>query len=243
MPIEGLSEKFASNEVFKDMNHVDDLAGAHLGLIDEGAKPWHGRLTNDKLKTDDNLKVAEGFKTVDDLFESFLDVNSRIRKVPKKPDDYKIPDGEGFKADEKLSKLFREVAHKRGLDQDDVNELTAMWNGFVAEAIKGAQDEEKGLISNTVKSLKDLLKGDYDSGMEKMNKATGLIAKATGLEDDDLKAVMAAASKSVPLSRMLMTVADSVSEDSFRSSQSSGSPTEEVDGETFMKEVFKKAKE
>lgn len=239
MAIEGFSEEMTANETLSGFEDNNALGQAHLDLVAEHGKPWKDRLSDDFRKDETNLEAIKGFENFEDMVKAHVEGVKNKPVIPGSPNDYKVPDGEGFKADEKLSKSFREAAHKGGLTQEQADGISSMWNGFLTEVIKEATEAEKTSRETATNSLKDRWKGEkYDQNIESVNKLSGLLAGKLEFSKDDLKDLNDMLAVKPNLARILHFVSGAVSEDAFETSAGPGKPDEKMTGEAFMKEVF-----
>ena len=243
MAIEGFSEEMAANETLSAFEDNNALGQAHLDLVADHSRPWKDRLSDDFKKDKTNLEALDGLENFEDVVKGFVGFHKNQPVVPEGPDKYTVPDGENFKADEKLATMFRAAAHKGKLTQEQADMIANDWNGYIGEVIKEATEAEKGARETATNSLKDLWKGDdYDKNIESVNKISGLISKKAELSDDDFKSVKELLEKNPALSRMLHVVAGTVSEDAFEIGAGAGSPDKAQTPEAFIKEVFEAAK-
>lgn len=127
-----------------------------------------------------DAKPEDRKKAVNDII-SKLRAGGDMESIPESPDKYeiKLPEMEGFKANEPLLKSFREIAHKSGVTPSQAQGLFDWYLNFQEESDAQSQAEFETMKSG----LKKEFGGLYTRKMEAARRA---VAKYLGEDGDNI---------------------------------------------------------
>lgn len=186
-------------------------------------------------------KVPEKFQVKNDKGE--LDVTATFRKVeehranlekrlgagdnirPKTPDDYKLPESEAIKAiglDDEAAKTFKAEAHEWGLSQAQYEKVIEKYATLAPQLVNGGQALS---AEETIATLKETWKGDYETNITGAYTVAAKLAKAAGVTEAEMDAAIG----NNPIGiRMLAAIAGEMKED--KSSVSANGGTDAAGG-------------
>jgi len=169
----------------------------------------------------ENLHKAEffdGVKDVDDLANQAFglagqvwDLTSKRPVVPEKPDGYEVSIPDGAIKDEKLTENFLKEAHAAGMTQAQVKAVLGIWNGWVGEKAKEAQDGRKAAVEAAEKGLKDTWLDKHDENMGLVMR----LLRTFGTEELKAELLKSGRANSVEFTQFLHRIAGKLSEDVF----------------------------
>jgi len=151
-------------------------------------------------------------KTVE-LGGTVWDLTSKRPVVPEKPDGYEVSIPDGAIKDEKLTENFLKEAHAAGMTQAQVKAVLGIWNGWVGEKAKEAQDGRKAAVEAAEKGLKDTWLDKHDENMGLVMR----LLRTFGTEELKAELLKSGRANSVEFTQFLHRIAGKLSEDVFES--------------------------
>jgi len=239
--MEGLPDDLLGNEVLQGIQSTEDLARLHLKLID-AQKPWKETLSPE-FDTEENREALKDFDSVEDLAKGMVNLRTKVPVVPESPDDYTFPDPEqeGVELSDEAMSYFRPILHEAHATQEQADILTKGFNNFIFKQVEAQAAADEKAAEDAVNELKTTWGPDkYESNKNALNKALVTVAKSAGMGEEDIKILSDHYAHDSRLARILFAVSQVISEDPFDTGGSPKGKKEDLTGEEFMKEVFKK---
>lgn len=186
-------------------------AGGGGGTGASGAVDWLNGLSDDARGFIQN----KGFKGPSDLLDSYRGLE-KLRGVPQerllalpekaddadamgkiydrlgrpaKPEEYKLPEPKGAKADEKFMEWAKGTFHKLGLSSQQAANLTAEWNNFSESMMSGQTQAFQAELAKQEGQLKVEWGVDHDRNVAIAKKAAATFG-ISGEMIDQLESVM-----------------------------------------------------